>query len=265
MAHVHQFDIVCITIDVDWSSSEVLTPILTALNERGLRATIFCTHKNIEALGHERAIHPNFRRSGDTMKNILVTQDLSLSYPDDYYYPLVIDHTLSFCPEAIGSRSHSLYYDSLLLSHLAQRGIQYDSSYLLPLTDGMHPVWKEYDILELPIYFNDHFELKSQATGFNSKYLHLDNGGLKILQFHPNMIYINAKDHDHYMESKPFYHDPESLSKLRFSGYGAGSFFLDILDIIVKKNLQCMTLSEVNNYWRPLHPFQRHILRETND
>lgn len=63
-------------------------------------------------------------------------------------------------------------------------GLEYDSSYQLPLTPCLQPIWKEYDVLELPIYFADHFELKTEATGFDIGRLHLERPGLKIINLH---------------------------------------------------------------------------------
>lgn len=247
-------DAVCITIDVDWSSPEVLGEMISALDQRGLRATVFCTHPGIEVPGHERALHPNFRRSGQTVRSICAELAPPADCPDDFFYPHIMARTKAFCPEAVGTRSHSLYYDSLMLPYLAQIGMQYDSSCLLPLARGMQPVWKEYGILEMPIYFNDHFEMKSNATGFDVKRLCLDAPGMKILQFHPNMAFINARDHDHYMSSKPHYHDAQALAALRHHGRGAGTFFLDVIDQLARSGRQTMTLAEVNRLWRAEHP-----------
>ncbi|MDO8446232.1 MAG: hypothetical protein Q7T53_09045 [Deltaproteobacteria bacterium] len=244
-------DLISITIDVDWACPEVLNDTLSLLNERGISGTIFCTHPGINAPGHELALHPNFRRNGDSM--IRLKQEVGnrfegLSETEIYKY--IVKLTRSFCPEATGVRAHSLFYDSLLLPIYHEAGLRYESSYLLPLTEGLHPVWKEYDILEIPIYFNDHFELKSGMADFKIENLHLEKPGLKVFQFHPNMLFINAATNEQYLESKPYYHHYKKLLSLRNNNRGARTLFLDLLDWISANRLQTATLSEVNSEWR---------------
>ena len=41
-----------ITIDVEWACREAVTDTLRLLDDRGLRATFFCTHAGIEVPGH---------------------------------------------------------------------------------------------------------------------------------------------------------------------------------------------------------------------
>ena len=114
----------------------------------------------------------------------------------------------------------------------------------------MQPIWKEYDVLELPIYFADHFELKTGATGFDVGRLHLERPGLKVINLHPNMLYLNAVSDRQYMASKAFYHDQERLLEARFSGRGIRSMVLDLLEHVASKSLPTATLGEMNERWR---------------
>jgi hypothetical protein len=114
----------------------------------------------------------------------------------------------------------------------------------------LQPIWKEYDVLELPIYFADHFELKTGATGFDIGRLHLERPGLKVINLHPNMLYLNAVSDRQYMASKAFYHDQERLLATRFPGRGIRSMVIDLLDQVASKNLPTATLGEVNEQWR---------------
>lgn len=246
---------ICITIDVDWASPEVLDDMIRLINERGIKATVFCSHPGIVAPGHERAIHPNFRKNGDSMKKLRLEKGAlfdDMSESDVYKY--IVGHSLSFCPEAVGVRAHSLIYDSQILPLYHAAGIEYESNYLLPLTEGLHPVWKEYDMLEIPIFFNDHFELKSGATGFDPERIGLNKPGLKVLQFHPNMVFINASSNDRYLKCKEHYHNHDALLEMRAGGRGARSLFMDVLDFIQTSEIPTATLSEVNASWRRTNP-----------
>lgn len=242
---------VCLTVDVDWARPEVLADLVGLLDERGLPATFFCTHPGIEVPGHERAMHPNFRHRGDTMRRLRreVGGDLD-ALGDPAVYEYVVRTTMSFCPGARGVRGHSLFYDSLLLPIYHAAGIEYDSTYLLPLVPNLSPFYKEFDILEIPIYFNDHFYLKIEGDDFSTAALGLDRPGLKVCLFHPNVLYINAASHRHYEESRPFYHDVEALGKQRDPKAGMRDLFLSLIDHLAARRTPVLTLGQVNERWR---------------
>jgi peptidoglycan/xylan/chitin deacetylase (PgdA/CDA1 family) len=241
---------ICLTVDVEWATEEVLADLRRLFDERGLRATFFCTHAGVDVGIHERGLHPNFRPSGDTVRQLRSTKGEAALLDDTALFRHVLTSTLAYAPEAKGVRSHSLHYDSMLLPLYAELGLEYDSTYLLPLVSGLGPFWKEYDVLELPIFFNDHFELKTGATGFDFHSLGLDRPGLKVINMHPNMVFLNAVSDEHYLATKPFYHDVGRLREARHRGRGIRTMVVDLLDAIVKDRLPVATLGEVNAAWR---------------
>ena len=243
---------ICLTVDVEWAHPAVLKDIRDLLDKYGVRATFFCTHAGIDVGSHERGLHPNYRRNGTTLKQL--TADIgaaaATSIDESDLYRHVLHTTLNFAPEAKGVRNHSLFYDSLMMPLYRELGLEYDSSYQLPLTPGLQPIWKEYGVLELPIYFADHFELKTRATGFDIARLHLDRPGLKVINVHPNMLYLNAVSDQHYISAKAFYHDPERLLDARHQGRGIRSMVIDLLEDVVSRNRFTATLGEVNAEWK---------------
>jgi hypothetical protein len=244
---------ICLTFDVDWAADSVVADVRGLLDERDLRGTFFCTHADIDVGPHERGLHPNYRRNGDQLKQLRVQHgDKAPELDENQIYRHIIRNTLAYAPEAKGVRSHSLFYDSMLLPIYGEFGLEYDSTYLIPLLDGLRPFWKEYDVLELPIYFNDHFELKTGACGFDSGRLGFHRPGLKVVNFHPNMIFLNCETDARYQGSKPYYHDVERLIAARHPGRGVRTLFIDLLDRIAENGWPTMTLGEVNARWRTL-------------
>jgi hypothetical protein len=241
---------ICLTVDVEWAANEVLEDLCRLFDERSLTATFFCTHPNIEVSRHERGIHPNFRIAGDTIKQLRATKGDSALLDDIVVFRHVLGQTLSFAPEAKGARGHSLHYDSMLLPVYSELGLEYDSTYFIPLVAGLKPFWKEHNILELPIYFNDHFELKTGATGFDFHAIAIDRPGLKVINMHPNMVFLNAVSNDHYLATKSYYHDVERLLAARHSGFGVRTMVIDLLDAIVRARHPTATLGEINVGWR---------------
>lgn len=241
---------VCLTVDVEWAAPPVLDDLRRLFDERGLTATFFCTHAGVDVGGHERGLHPNYRPTGDTIKQLRATRGEQALLDDATVFRHVLTHTLGFAPEAKGVRSHSLHYDSMLMPLYPQLGLEYDSTYLMPLVGGLRPFWKEYGVLELPIYFNDHFDLKAGATGFDAGVLALDRPGLKVINMHPNMMFINAMSDQHYLSTKSFYHDTERLLAARHNGAGIRTLLLDLLDRLAGTRHPTATLGQVNAAWR---------------
>jgi hypothetical protein len=236
-------------VDVEWAVAEVLADLRGLFDHYGVRATFFVTHAGVDLPGHERGLHPNFRRNGDTYR-ALRDAGADKLLGDDEIHAHVMRTTLAFAPEAKGLRTHSLYYDSTLLPLYNRLGLEYDCSYQMPFLANLRPFWKQHDILELPTFYGDHLDIMTGATGFAVAALGLDRPGLKVFDFHPNIVYLNARTDGGYMATKSFYHDHQRLLATRESGRGARTLLLDLLETVAKRRLPTATVGEVNAAWR---------------
>ena len=245
---------ICLTVDVEWACPEVLADLRSLFDARGLRATFFSTGPDLPLEGHEQGIHPNFRADGDCLKAYVAAHGLEGLQDTGAVYRFVVAFFKAFVPEARGVRGHSLHYDSVLLDIYRRAGIVHDSSYQLPLAAELRPFWKECGILELPIFYNDYFDLKTGATGFALAGLALQRPGLKVINVHPNIAFLNAADEAFYLSTKGFYSDPQRLLAARRAGRGARDLLQDLLDEIVRRRLATATLGEVDAAWRHAHP-----------
>lgn len=235
-------NIMSFTFDVEWASQLVIDDIRHLLDERGIVGTFFVTHAGVEVGQHERGLHPNFRRNGDVYRMLPNAPTCT----DVEVYEHVLQTVLSFAPEALGARSHSLFYDSSLLPIYERIGIEYDATLRLELVPHLRPFWKQHRILEIPTYYADYFDMVSQTTGFNASNLHLEAPGMKVLDFHPNLVYVNAQDIPGYDAIRPIAHDPEKLAAARYAGRGTRTLFFDVLDYVVSHNMRTATLGEIN-------------------
>jgi peptidoglycan/xylan/chitin deacetylase (PgdA/CDA1 family) len=242
---------VCFSVDVEWAAEAVVEDLCRLFREHGIAATFFVTHAGVLAPGHERGLHPNFRRAGETYRAL---PDAGVR-TDSEVHEHVLARTHAFAPEAKGVRSHCLYYDSTLLPLYRRRGIEYDCTYQLPLVEGLRPFWKHHGIVEIPTYYADHFDLLTQASGFALTALGLDRPGIKVFDFHPNLIYLNAPDEAHYVVTKSFYHDAERLRAARYPGRGVRSLLIELLDHVAARGLPVATLGQVNSLWRTIPPW----------
>jgi len=83
-----------LSLDMDWAPVEVVEYTLSMLEEYDITATLFMTNKlSIDFNQHELAIHPNFT-SLDLERHIA--------------------ERMNDFPEAIGTRSHSLFFTERL-------------------------------------------------------------------------------------------------------------------------------------------------------
>jgi len=248
-ASASQPNAICFTFDVEWAAKPVIDDVLRILDERGVIGTFFVTHDGVDVGHHERALHPNFRRNGDIYRMLRNAHECS----DTEVYRHVIRTALSFAPEAKGTRSHSLLYDSTLLPIYAEMGIEYDSTYRLELVENLRPFWKASGIVEIPTYYTDYVDLSSGSTGFRASGLGLKTPGLKVLDLHPNLIYVNAHNQASYEAIRPIYHDPDRLAAARFNGSGARTLFVEALETAVQEGLPITTMGAINRAWRDRH------------
>jgi hypothetical protein len=190
-------------------------------------------------------LHPNFRKNGDTMKMLAREHPDFATWSETQIYDSVVGHTRSFCPEAIGVRAHSLFRDTELTAVYRSHGLCYDSSVFLPLAQGIAAVRGASGIVELPIYYMDHMDIRDGMTDFRIGWLGLDRPGLKVFDFHPTIVFINARSNDDYLASKACYDDPRKLIAMRRPGRGIRTVFFELLDHIAERGERSLSLGEI--------------------
>ena len=244
---------ICFSVDVEWAHPLVLDDLRILLEQAGIAATFFVTHDGVLTPGHERGLHPNFRRDGDSYRALLASRGPATDVPSDSQVQrFVLERTLRFAPEAKGVRTHSLHFDSTLLPLYNQLGLEYDCSYDMPLVAGLRPFWKTHGVLAIPIYYMDHIDIMTGVSQFSVGALGLDRPGLKLFAFHPNMIYLNACSEADYLATKSFYHDPEQLLAARNPGRGVRTLLLELLEQVNARRLPIARLDQVNASWRKM-------------
>ena len=245
-------DAVCLTVDVEWAHPVVLNDLVALFDAAGVAATFFVTHAGVTfAPQHERGLHPNFRRNGDTYRALLACRPPgSPALTDEDVHAFVLERTLSFVPEAKGIRSHCLYSETTMHWQFRNFGLEYDCSMRLPFVHSLRPVWQLHDVLGIPTYYADQIDLHTAATRFRVRGLGLDRPGLKVLDFHPNMVYLNAAEDSHYQATRPSYHDPDALLAARNPGIGVRTLLIELLEEIQAGRIVTTTVGEVNRLWR---------------
>ena len=245
---IRKLDGLCFTIDLEWAVDEVLDSTLQIFQDFDVPVTLFCTHR-VDRKPVELAIHPNFRLEGDIVRRFLASSPSVSKLSQRELYTFVVQQFLTMVPGAKGVRAHSRHMDTELLRLYDTLGLVYDSS-LGMLMQESAPFYITEKLIEFPIYYLDHADVVNNFTGFDLKQLALDRPGLKVLDFHPNLVFINAESESHYHASRACYHDPEGLKDFVNPGRGVRTLLLDLLDYVKRHSIPCFTLSQASRLVR---------------
>lgn len=234
---------IAITLDVEWACDEVLSEVLDLFEEHQVPLTLFCTHA-IDTRGHEAALHPNFLRTGTDFREIVEEMGgEGLAADPVGVERMILARLKRLYPSAVGVRSHSLVTSTWLGLLLGEAGIRYDSSYYWPL-QAVQPFRRERGLWEIPIFYMDHMDLLDPFSGFSVRDFPLDAPGLKVFDFHPNLIYINAGSVTHYEETRPFYHDADALRRRVNPGRGVRTLLMELLEYAWRGGERLVTLGQ---------------------
>lgn len=211
---------VVLTTDIDWAPDYATAELLELVAAEGFCITAFATHDSplLRAAGDfvEVGLHPDNTRPDPNLRFARKILDLKDLYP-----------------ESVGLRCHRNFFGQNISDLAKSAGITYDISTFLwqqPFAQchldynglvKMSYVWEDgiHADLGLPLEIN---------------LLKLDQPGLKILNVHPILVYLNAPDDNFRRNALRGIDDltgvPASrLQPLVYRGYGFRDFYRDLL------------------------------------
>lgn len=224
------FNEICITLDIDWANEDIIEYSINLLEKYNIKATIFATHESklLKSLQRkfEIGIHPNlnFDMEEDTIK------------------------LLQIYPDVIGVRSHGGYQSTNIFRFFISKGLKYDSTTYIPLRENLYPWWRLEKLVCIPIFWCDDTMFYS-GLPFDFPQLHLLKKGLKVYIFHPIHIFMNTQSGEHYTNFKPFYHQTDTLAKLKGKGSGTQTLFVELLKYLQQNNIESYTCKEIYEKW----------------
>jgi hypothetical protein len=214
-----------LTSDQDWAPDWALHDMLEIAATRDVPLHLFVTNDSAALNGRRPAsmtlgIHPNFRSPS--------THGTS---PEE-----IIDACLSIVPEANTFRSHAIAEDNYILRELASRGFVADSNLVTFLQPGLAPVIHSTGLLRFPIFIEDDIFMwwaspDLQAATLTSLFL---TPGLKVLNFHPALVGINAPSVDYYDARRSMLFGPSSAhTRIEpYAGRGAATLLIDLIEAV---------------------------------
>ena len=234
-------DTVLLTTDIDWAPEYMIEDLFELVGRYGFKLTAFGTHASevMKTAGDmvEVGLHPNYcgLRSGDTIDNKL------------RYLKAVF-------PEAVGLRCHRNFFGNNVSDMAKELGLSYDVSTVL-WKQPFAQAYADYnDLVRMAYVWEDglHADMK---LPMNIEEVPLDEPGLKILNVHPVLIYLNASDDNQRRAVTKQYTDltqakKEDVDSYVHQGYGMKSFYEDILTELKRRRVKtvfCKDVAQVYN------------------
>lgn len=227
---------VCLTCDVDWAPEYAIEAVLQAVEAHGHKFTIFSTHDSAVLQRApswlEVGLHPDFTRK-----------------PPSPWFDERMAGLKAIYPEAVGMRSHRNFFGNNIADLAKANGLIYDASVF---------AWNE----PICLAHRDYQGLVRMAYSWEDG-IHLDfnlprdlsattimTPGLKILNVHPILIYLNSQTEDHRRGVTRRYQDLVNAPKAeidaeRNTGEGIANLWHAMLGWLAENNIRTHCLRDV--------------------
>lgn len=206
-----------LTSDQDWAPDWALESLLGVTVEQGLPLHVFVTNAS-PALESERAdltlgIHPNFQPGSSHGEGA-----------DD-----VIRACLDLVPAASTFRTHGYFENTAVLRKLVAQGLRADSNLLTFLQPGLRPLLHGTGLLRFPVVFEDDVFLEWAGPDLSLAQASelLLTPGLKVLNFHPALVGLNAPSVEYYDRMRPALRSGSPVAA--YEGRGAKTILLELI------------------------------------
>ena len=219
-----------LTFDLDWADDFILDKTIEYLEKYNLKATFFVTHKSkllntLNKNKYEIALHPNF------IKNKKISFEHFLYLKNIY-------------PNAVGMRSHKLFFSSELLPILERNKITYESNIFLFNHLNLSFVKRSKKIISIPFNWSDDKSIELQNSFTLKTFPLKNNQGLNIFNFHPIHIFLNSKSLSNYEKSKKYFNNQKLYNYINKNN-GIENLFLILCKEIFTKRIKTSLLRNI--------------------
>jgi len=230
----------CFTSDLDWSPEWAIQEMLRVFDKLEVPLTIFITHhsKVIKKIygkpGKSQyvGLHPNFFPKSSHGTNSLD----------------IIEFCQKFWPDAKCFRSHGFFDNSKITKEFYARGFKYDSNLCLFLHPCCTPLRHSSGLIRFPVFWEDDTHIqKGLPLKIDIIKRDVETPGLKIFNFHPLSLAINAPTKEYYAKNK-FLLKARSASSWRkyvFDGTGERTFLEELISHLKKMGVHFYYLDDL--------------------
>ncbi|MGC1310345.1 MAG: hypothetical protein WA885_24205 [Phormidesmis sp.] len=227
---------ILLTCDIDWAPDFATQLVIDLAQQYGCKITLFATHAS-DLLQNppdhvEVGLHPDFTRvtgKGDFYRKMA---DLKALYPN-----------------AVGTRSHRNLFGQNISDCAKQCGLQYDISTFL-WNQPLCQIHQDYNNLTKLCYLWEDGIHLDMGLPFNWNSICLHTPGLKVLNVHPILMYLNSPSEDHRRSVTSQYSDLTIAKKADLdlqvnTGYGIRNVWIEVLQLIHSQGIKTHLLKEV--------------------
>lgn len=227
---------VILTADTDWAPDFAIEEIIDRVGEHGHKISIFATHPS-ETL----ASVPDFVEVG-------IHPDLTMRH-NQLPFEEVFSRLKGWYPEAVGMRSHRDFFGNNVGDLAIENGLIYDVSVLqwnLPLCQAH----LDYNgMARFPYFWEDgiHLDMKFPLDWDE---IRLDAPGLKVLNVHPILIYLNCESDDDRRRVVRKHKDLTQVERGDLDPFvrrerGIGDVWSDLLEMLAARGVRTHKLGDV--------------------
>jgi peptidoglycan/xylan/chitin deacetylase (PgdA/CDA1 family) len=229
-------DTVVLTTDIDWAPDYATEAVLNLVAEAGMKITAYATHDSplLKASTEfvEIGLHPDNTRPDPVHRFARKLPDLMEIFPD-----------------AVGLRCHRNFFGQNISDLAKECGLRYDLSTFLWRQPFAQAHVDYNGLVKMAYVWEDGIHV-DVGEPLALDRIGLDSPGLKVLNVHPMLIYLNAPD-DHLrrrltkgiadLTSVPSSHFESGIH----TGYGLRDFYRDLLAELKRRGVRTVFARDV--------------------
>lgn len=174
----------CLTFDIDFAPEFMVQNLISILKEQNVKATFFATHDSL--ILKKIGLNPNFE--------IGLHPNLAVGSTQGKTLPEIINRLRVEYPSAVGNRFHILGHSYRDLMLLQEYGFRYDVSGFRFNASHLVPCWHPDLAMTMLTYCWEDGVCENAGLSLMSLAANLDTPGIKIFNFHPLNVFLNAPD-----------------------------------------------------------------------
>lgn len=227
---------VVLTCDIDWAPEYAIEYVMDLVSKYGCKMTMFTTHRSSLLLNApdfiEVALHPDFTRT----PNLNGFSEKMTQLKDIY-------------PDAVGTRSHRNFFGQNIADIAKKCELKYDASVFLwnqPLCQSH----TDYNGMTRHTYMWEDGIHLDMGFDFDWSKISLHTPGMKIINVHPILIYLNSISDNHRRSVTSRYKDLTSAPKAEIDvgvnrAFGIKDFWERLLQYIQSSKIRTHCLKDL--------------------
>lgn len=237
--NLEKLSAVALTADIDWAPDYAIESVFDLISQFNFNLTVFATHdsellRNSPPPFLEVGLHPDNTRPHPEFKYLHKIADLKDIYTN-----------------AVGLRCHRNFFGQNISDLAKKSGLIYDISTFL-WRQPLCQIHKDYnELIKFCYMWEDGIHADTQQP-WEINAIGLDTPGLKVLNVHPMLIYLNCPNDSYRRNITRHYQDltkaPHATLKSQiYEGYGFQSFYRDMLLYLQEHNIKTYKLIDMVN------------------